>query len=163
MNLILCGYPACGKTTLAQAYSLQFNVDMMDTDSLMLQAISSDDISTNRELYLALGEIKFRQLEADIIQAIKPNRPTVIATGGGSVLNPSSVEHLKTLGKIIYLKTPQTVLNQRLNQQHRALSIQPGSRDAVYQAVAHDVLETEQHTLPTLTEKLHAFRSQHGQ
>ena len=36
MNIILCGYKACGKTTIGNAFAKQYDYHFIDTDDLIL-------------------------------------------------------------------------------------------------------------------------------
>ena len=77
----------------------------------------------------------------------------VIATGGGCVLDPENVEILKSLGKVVYLKTEVSVLVGRIKRDgsrplvsgdpEKRLSGLYAARDALYCAAADIVVGTD--------------------
>ena len=83
MNMILCGYKACGKSTIAKAYSKLFSAEYIDTDDLIIKQFQSQYGKLCRigEIYTALGELPFRQFEARIIQHMPKPHNAIIATG----------------------------------------------------------------------------------
>ena len=113
MNLILCGFKNCGKTTLGRKLSSEKGYAFIDTDYLI--EAHYDHKFNIPEIYDQYGEIEFRRIEKKVIHSLRNIKNTVIATGGGSVLDPENVAHLKKLGKLIYLKTDKEILKQRLN------------------------------------------------
>ena len=161
MNLILCGHKASGKTTLAKAYSEAFAYNYLDTDALILNAQTTH--TTIPDLYRALGETRFRALEATCIQAITPTQNTVIATGGGSVLDTNNITHLKSLGPLIYLDVAQSIRTQRLSTQDTAIKTNTSQRDIIYQQIADYVLDATHQSITQLITNLHNHRCHHGE
>lgn len=111
MNLILCGYHCSGKTTIAKAFSKKYNFDFIDTDDLVAQAKGVKD---SRAVHTLLGEENYRTFEKNIVHSIKDIHDTIIATGGGVLLNNENTRYLKTLGKIIYLYVEPETLRARI-------------------------------------------------
>ncbi len=107
-NFILCGFKGCGKTTLGKMLAEKLGYSFVDTDDL----ISSDP----RGLYRQVGEKAFRLAEKKAIATLQSIQNTVVATGGGSILDKETVALLKRIGKIIYLKETKEVLKMRLLQ-----------------------------------------------
>lgn len=108
MNIILCGYHCSGKTTIAKAFAKKYQYQFIDTDHLISEEMC---VSESREAHSLLGEDDFRALEKNIVHSIKDIENTIIATGGGVLVNSDSTKHLRTLGKIIYLYLdPQLML-----------------------------------------------------
>lgn len=112
MNLILCGFKNCGKSTRGRLLAEEKGYTFIDTDHL-IEANYQNKLSIP-EIYEKYGETEFRRIEKMVIHSLQDIENTVIATGGGSVLDPENVEHLKKLGKLIYLKTDKEILKQRL-------------------------------------------------
>ena len=173
MYMILCGHKACGKTTLAKAYSQTYSCDFIDTDDLIIGAFqcSIGGKAKVGDIYQALGEQSFRSLESKIIQTLRPLKASVIATGGGALLDPNNVTYLKSLGPIIYLKLNHAILANRWAK----LSSFPAfmhpndnlmqhfkNRDALYQSVADDTIHISHQPMHVLLTQLHQHRSAHG-
>lgn len=131
MNMILCGYKSCGKTTIGRALSERLGCDFLDTDELVLAGSGSADI---KSLVLKQGQKKFRDIESVIIQKIRTNS-SVIALGGGVLLHQESATYLTQLGKIIYLYLPDDKIKQRILSQAALPSfIDPDNPDYSIQA-----------------------------
>lgn len=60
------------------------------------------------------GVEKFRLLEAHAVKNLFPKERCVIATGGGTLMNSDSVNHLKQLGTLIYLDIDSKLLWERI-------------------------------------------------
>jgi shikimate kinase len=108
-NLVLIGLPAAGKSTLGVLLAKRLSFDFLDTDLVMqarggrrLQAILDAD-----------GADAFRRLEEQTVLALEPMR-TVIATGGSVVYGERAMEHLRRLGRIIYLYLARAPWQRRL-------------------------------------------------
>ena len=101
-NVVLIGMPSCGKTTVGRWVARRLNRPFRDTDKLIVQRAGK----TIPEIFAEKGEDGFRQLEAEIVAETARESGVVIATGGGSVLNPESVRRLKQNGLIFFLDRP---------------------------------------------------------
>jgi shikimate kinase len=97
-NYVLFGFKGCGKTTLGRLLSARLHLPFIDTDDLLG--------ASPRLLYQTLGEAPFRSLERQAITQVAPLAHTLIALGGGAILQPDILS-LFTDSLLIYLhKTP---------------------------------------------------------
>ena len=101
-NIVLIGMPSCGKTTVGRWAARRLNRPFRDTDKLIAQRAGK----SIPEIFAEKGETGFRQLEAEMVAEVARESGVVIATGGGSVLNPESVRRLKQNGLICFLDRP---------------------------------------------------------
>jgi shikimate kinase len=117
-TLILCGFKNCGKSTVGKALAEKLGFTFMDTDHLLESAYEKKYTKVLKcpEIYKEHGSDFFRQLESDVIQGLPTAENRILALGGGSVLNPKNTQHLKSLGKIIYLRASKDLLKQRMHQ-----------------------------------------------
>jgi shikimate kinase len=104
MNLILFGFKASGKTYFARKLSELTKEPFLDLDELLLRKAQEQfhHSYSLQELYRFLGEKEFRDLEEKTVGSLTSH--PILAVGGGTVLNPSSLSHLKSLGQLVYLK-----------------------------------------------------------
>jgi shikimate kinase len=118
MHLILFGFKSCGKTYFGKLIAKKLNRLFIDTDDLVIQAYQqqTNSLYTIRQIYEILKETDFRKLEATSLSAIKLSSPSVIALGGGTLLNHQSVSFFQALGHLVYLKTPFDTLRERILQ-----------------------------------------------
>jgi shikimate kinase len=139
VNLILFGFKSCGKTTLGKIIAQRLNRPLLDTDRLVerLHFNHTGKGLSFREIFKAVGEEGFRALESDVLQQLKGVRNTVIALGGGLILNPENAAFLAKLGLLVYLKlSKQTLKDRILNQDLPAYldrSDPQGSFEHIYQ------------------------------
>jgi shikimate kinase len=119
MNIVLIGFKNCGKTSIGQWISKKTRTTFIDTDHIMEQRYKEKEktLLTTREIYQNKGEEYFRDLEKMIIANLDNIHNSVIATGGGSVLDKDNVTYLKKRGKLIYLYTSLETLLLRLQSQ----------------------------------------------
>lgn len=118
LAIILIGFKGCGKTTLAEAYQAKYGGAMLDTDAMLCEQHGANH---TRELYREWGETLFREREAEMVQSIEIDKPTVIATGGGVVMDEISTQYLKALGPQVYLRCGLPSLEHRLYKQDVAI------------------------------------------
>lgn len=116
-NIILIGFKAAGKSTIGKLLSNTLSYDLIDTDQEILKLNQNNKFATIGELYNNIGEAEFRKQEYEVTQLLPEliTNSTVIATGGGVVLNPDNIKLLQDIGTIIYLNTPEEIINQRVN------------------------------------------------
>lgn len=97
-NVVLIGMPGSGKSTCGVVAAKMLLKNFFDTD-LLIQNIENtvlQDIINNK------GNDYFERAEETAILSLDING-TVIATGGSVIYSDKAMEHLKKLGKIIYL------------------------------------------------------------
>ena len=99
-NIILCGFMASGKTSVAKALSKELVYPYIDTDELIVK----ESKMSIPEIFNKYGEDYFRDLEFDIANKLKNFNNTIISTGGGMLTFDRNVEVLKEVGTIIHIK-----------------------------------------------------------
>lgn len=171
MNIILCGYHCSGKTTIAKAFSQKYHYQFIDTDDLISQEMG---VSESREAHTLLGEHDFRALEKNIVHSIKDIKNTIIATGGGVLVNSDNASHLSTLGKIIYLHLDPAVILARILEKKsfpnfiRESSIDEDfkryidSRKGLYDSQSDITLNTTGKNVEEIVLLINHYRSDHG-
>jgi shikimate kinase len=113
-TLILFGFKSCGKTHFGNLLAKRLQLPFIDTDDLLIDFYQEKN--SVYEIHKSIGEHAFRELENRVIQTLRPKSPSVIALGGGSLLNADNVSHLKKIGEFIYLKAPFSTLQKRILQ-----------------------------------------------
>jgi shikimate kinase len=115
-HLVLVGYRASGKTTVARLLARRLGAPWADTDALVEHS-SGQSIPA---IFAARGEAGFRALEAQAIdRVLERSEPHVIATGGGCVTIPEVRRQLRAAAcagraLVCYLDVPVADLQQRL-------------------------------------------------
>lgn len=117
MNIVLCGMMGCGKTTVAGELSRLTGMARADTDEEIVKRYGRI-----ADIFAQHGEEYFRGLERQTVREISARSNTVIATGGGCVLDGENVANLKRGGRIIFLRTsPETLLKRLEGDTERPL------------------------------------------
>ena len=154
-NIILIGMPACGKSTVGVLLAKTLGMDFLDTD-LLIQTRTGKRLST---LIEERGMEGFVQLESDLVSTLRPRR-TVLATGGSVVLGAAGMAHLKTLGRVVYLRVPPDTVEQRIGDiTARGVVIAPGktifdvyrARTPLYEAAADLTVDSDGTAEQTVT------------
>ncbi len=106
-NLILCGFMATGKTSVGKRLAELLGYEFIDMDA----AIEAEEGVTIPQIFSSRGEAAFRALESRMVEKIARRSRCVIATGGGTIVNPQNLEKLRRCGVIINLTADiQTIL-----------------------------------------------------
>lgn len=115
-NLILIGFKACGKTSVGERLARESGLAFIDTDRALEAnyAEKTGQVLPCREIYTALGKIAFRALEKNVIADLAEVKNTVIATGGGVILQPENRERITQLGEVVYLSAAYETLLERI-------------------------------------------------
>ncbi len=115
-TLILIGYKGCGKTHFGLRLSHKLDRTFIDTDRLIeeLYLKRYHGIKKGREIFEDLGAQSFRSLEKEAVSSLNPPPGSIIATGGGTLTEKSTVFFMKQLGLLIYLETDKAILKQRM-------------------------------------------------
>ena len=150
-NIILIGMPGCGKSTVGVLLAKLIGHDFVDTDILIQQ-------QEGKKLYKIIEEDGldyFKKVENELNSKLDLKN-TVIATGGSVVYGREAMQHLKTLGKIVYLKVSKEELKNRIgNFSTRGIAIEKGKtfddlyeeRIPLYEQYADIVISGEQEEL----------------
>ncbi len=118
MNLILCGMPKSGKSTLGSLLAEKLKWDFIDSDRLieLEHARLTNEKSVCREIYSRRGVLYFRQLEKRLIESLKQSQRCVIALGGGSLMDQEILQVVLSLGSLVYLNVSEAILWKRIEK-----------------------------------------------
>ena len=111
---ILIGMMGAGKSTIGNLLSERASREFVDTDKLIELRLGRPIA----QFFKHYGEDAFRDHESSIIKSLEA-KPIVIATGGGVVLRSENMSHLRSIGKLIYLRSEPSELIRRLKASKR--------------------------------------------
>ena len=101
-KIYLVGFMAAGKTTVARALAERLGWRAEDIDEL----IEARERRTVAEIFARHGEPYFRALERDILKLLLPLRHVVVATGGGTFMDPENRTAINMDGVSVWLDVP---------------------------------------------------------
>ena len=117
-NLALVGFMGTGKSSVGRLAAEALQFAFVDTDEL----IEAQCGMTIEEMFKQQGEPVFRQIEQQAVQDLSAREKTVIATGGGLVVNPANLASLKTHALVVCLwASPEIIWERVQTQTHRPL------------------------------------------
>lgn len=122
-----------GKTTIGNLLAQNSGREFIDTDKLIEKRLGRP-IS---QFFRHYGEEAFREHESMVISSLTSG-PFVIATGGGAILRDDNVQHLQSIGKLIYLQSEPDELIRRLQQSKKK---RPLLSTENWEATLIDILE----------------------
>lgn len=109
-HLWLIGMMGSGKTTVGVLAANRLDRPFIDLDDVVVLATgrSIEDLFSE-------GEATFRAAERDAITWVASLSDRVVATGGGAVLDPTSVAAMRSTGTTVLLDTNAQTLSARLS------------------------------------------------
>ena len=109
-KVYLVGFMGAGKTTVARALARRLDWKIEDIDTRIEQR-ERRDIPT---IFRQEGEPYFRAVERQELIALLPERGTVVATGGGTFVDPATRALMLRDGVVIWLDAPFSKLLERV-------------------------------------------------
>jgi shikimate kinase len=117
-HVILVGLPGVGKTTIGKAAAKHLGRPFLDFD----REIERREGLDVREIFSLKGEEHFRALEFALTEELSITGGMVLSPGGGWITQQKSVELLRSVGRIIYLRaSPETVARRLRRVETRPL------------------------------------------
>ncbi len=121
-NVILIGMPSCGKSTIGVVLAKALGYRFVDSD-LVIQEKTGLLLS---EIIDSKGLNSFNQIENEINATLDCHK-SVISTGGSVIYGKEAMEHLASIGTVVYLELPYEELCERIGDlTARGVSIRVG-------------------------------------
>jgi len=114
-KIYLVGFMTAGKTTIANLVAARLGWRAEDVDHL----IEVRERSTVADIFARRGEPYFRAVEREILKLLLPLRHAVIATGGGTFMDPENRQAILMDGIVIWLDVAFEVVLSRLPPDNR--------------------------------------------
>lgn len=121
-NVVLTGFMASGKSTIAREVANITGFSLFDTDKMVEE---SENMSCE-DIFKIHGEKYFRECEKKACAAAAMKKNAVIATGGGAVLDRENIETLRKSGIIVNLDPGSELAVRRLTSSRTARPLADG-------------------------------------
>ncbi len=164
-NVVLIGMPGVGKSTVGVVLAKVLGYEFIDADLLIQKA----EGKLLHEIIDERGTDGFIEVENRVNSQIDTHR-SVIATGGSVVYGKEAMEHLRSIGTVVYLKQNLRPLERRLrNLKGRGVVLKPGQtladlykeRTVLYEKYADVTVDqyklTVDQSLKTILKALEAY------
>ncbi|MGD1119203.1 MAG: shikimate kinase [Dehalococcoidales bacterium] len=108
-GIALIGFMGTGKTAVGQRLAARLGKRFIELDALIEKKAGK----SIPEIFRRDGEIHFRELEIEVTREATAGKNTVIACGGGIVLNKINIDRLRQECVIVCLEASPAVILQR--------------------------------------------------
>ena len=112
-NVVLIGMPGAGKSTLGVVLAKILGYEFIDADLLIQSKLDK----TLQKIIDACGPDGFIEVENEVLCTLSASR-AVIATGGSALYSDEAMNHLKSIGTVVYLRVSYEELESRLGGLH---------------------------------------------
>ncbi|HTU51140.1 MAG TPA: shikimate kinase [Acidobacteriaceae bacterium] len=114
-RIVLTGFMGAGKSTLGPRLAQRLGWTFIDLDDEIVRA----EQQSIAQIFDALGETRFRELEQHALATTLRQKNIVLALGGGAIETPANLQRIQedeaTL--LLYLAAPLEILIERCEQQ----------------------------------------------
>ena len=109
-KLYLVGFMGAGKTTVASALGTRIGWRSEDID----ERIEARERRSIAAIFVQEGEAYFRQAERDVLSDLLPLRNVIVATGGGTFVDPANRAVILSDGAVAWLDLPLSRVIERI-------------------------------------------------
>lgn len=157
-NITLIGMPGSGKSTIGVVLAKVLGYQFIDSDLL----IQEKEGKLLCEIINEKGNQGFQEIENEVNGSIMTSN-SVIATGGSAVYGDKSMEHLREISTVVYLRLSYEEIESRLGdlkdrgvvlKENQTLLDLYKERTPLYEKYAHIIVDAEGLTIKELQEKI---------
>jgi len=156
-TIALIGLRGCGKSVVGSELADLLGGECVDTDEFIVDQAGKSIAA----IFAEEGEAGFRSREREAIRLAAANAPSVIAVGGGAIVDENNVRMLRQVSTLVWLTAPAEVLWQRIASDEASKGYRPpltdragpdevkhllDERSPLYERAADLVIDTGQST-----------------
>jgi shikimate kinase len=165
MSIVLIGYRATGKTTLARHLAQRLGWEWIDAD-VEIELRAGKSIA---RIFAEQGEPAFRDLEAQVIIELCDRPQLILAAGGGAPMREESRRIMRNSGPVVWLTAPPETILARMNADATTADRRPSltnrppleeiqqllsRREPIYRETAHLIVETDGKSPESLADEI---------
>lgn len=165
-NIFLVGFMGTGKTEVGKALAQLMGWEFVDMDTVL----ETNAGKSVQRVFAEEGEPAFRDMEKTLLEDVCSGSRRVISTGGGVVLDESNRLLMRSRGLVVLLDAlPETIYTRLTSDDTIRVETRPllsgsqpldqikelkGTRDVIYEATAHHIVDTERLNVDQVAEKV---------
>ena len=121
-RIFLTGFMGSGKSTIGPMVANVLGYDAVDLDDRIVEEIGMPI----RDYFQTKGETAFREVERRLLADVLDASDIVVSLGGGTIMDPTSLEKILSTGLLVYLKwTPESLAFRLRHARDRPLLLGP--------------------------------------
>lgn len=109
-NIYLTGMMGSGKSVTGKRLAARLGYGFVDLDDKIQERTKKTIV----EIFASHGEAFFRAEESQALKETAAQQSLVVATGGGTIINPANIEQMRQSGKVVFLETSLDMLWNRV-------------------------------------------------
>jgi shikimate kinase/3-dehydroquinate synthase len=133
-SIVLVGMMGAGKTSVGRRLAQRLGLPFSDADA----EIEAGARLTIPEIFERFGEPYFREGERKVIARLLDEGQKVLATGGGSFMNPATRQRIAASGLSIWLKPEFEVLLRRVRKRSNRPLLQTADPEATLRKILEE-------------------------
>ncbi|MCM1334052.1 MAG: shikimate kinase [Bacteroides sp.] len=126
-NVYLCGFMGCGKSHIGRMLAKRLDRTFIDLDGY----IEEHEGMTISAIFAERGEPYFREAEARYIREMPEG--SIVATGGGAVINPKTAEAARAAGLIVFLDAKFELCYKRIADDPKRPLVMKNTKEELYE------------------------------
>jgi len=128
MNVFLCGYRGCGKSTVGRLLAKSLNLSFVDQDLEVCKIFNNNSIA---DIWKQHGESEWRQAESTVTRQLCQQDGQVVGLGGGALTHPDARAAVENSSNTVrfYLRCDPQELLRRINQDTQTDQSRPDLTD----------------------------------
>src|SRR5262245_38526800 len=108
-KIFLVGFMGSGKSTIGALVAAKLGLDFVDLD----REIEAEEGKSIREIFELQGELEFRRIETNHLQALKDRPASVVALGGGAFVQKANRPLVTEQGVSVFLDCRLEIIQAR--------------------------------------------------
>lgn len=125
MNIVLCGFMGCGKSTIGKIIASHLKMKFIDMDSY----IEKKENRSIKEIFSKYGEDYFRDIEHKACLELAECDGAVIAAGGGAMTFSRNVDAFNGRATIIFINIAFNTIYKRIGNDKNRPLMDSGARE----------------------------------
>lgn len=157
-NIVLIGMPGAGKSTVGVLLAKALTYNFLDTDI----SIQRRENKKLQDIIEECGLDAFVEVENKVLARLEVDG-CVIATGGSAVYGAEAMEHLRSIGTVVYIRLSlEEILRRVSNIKTRGIAMKKGKtlkdvyeeRIPLYEKYADLIVDGEETSIEEAVEKI---------